>query len=494
MKKSARRFNKKAAAKQSSTVIASKRDITRESDLLWIAAILVIAFVLRLSYLVQIQSIPLFYHLAGDGRTYDEWAQRIAAGDWLGKGVFYQAPLYPYFLGVLQLVVGHNLWLIRLIQIILGSLSCALIYLVGRKLFSRAAGIAAGLILAGYAPAIFFDALIEKSILDLFLLSLLLFLLIGTMERRHWTQWLAAGATLGLFGLSRENALILTAVIPLWLAINFSDQSIQTRARWAAVFFGGLLLVLVPVGIRNLAVGGEFKLTTSQFGANLFIGNNPEADGSYGSVHKIIGEPQLEGNDAARLAERALGRRLSPGEVSAYWLNKSLDYIRTEPANWVRLLGKKWLMVWNAREVEDSDDFYIYRQWSWLLALLGSINHFGILAPLAAAGAWLTRNQWRRLWLFYAMLTSLALSVALFYVFARYRFPLVPLLALFAGAALAELPTLYRNRAWRSSLGIFAVLLMSGLIVNWPIYAGRARRDTTIFPMPITNKAKSMKR
>jgi len=470
MKKSARRFNKKAAAKQLSTAIASKRDITRESDLLWIAAILVIAFVLRLSYLVQIQSIPLFYHLAGDGRTYDEWAQRIAAGDWLGKGVFYQAPLYPYFLGVLQLVVGHNLWLIRLVQIILGSLSCALIYLVGRKLFSRAAGIAAGLILACYAPAIFFDALIEKSILDLFLLSLLLFLLIGTMERRHWTQWLAAGATLGLFGLSRENALILTAVIPLWLAINFSDQSIQTRARWTAVFFGGLLLVLVPVGIRNLAVGGEFKLTTSQFGANLFIGNNPEADGSYGSVHKIIGEPQLEGNDAARLAERALGRRLSPGEVSAYWLNKSLDYIRTEPANWVRLLGKKWLMVWNAREVEDSDDFYIYRQWSWLLALLGSISHFGILAPLAAAGVWLTRNQWRRLWLFYAMLTSLALSVALFYVFARYRFPLVPLLALFAGAALAELPTLYRNRAWRSSLGTFAVLLMGGLIVNWPIY------------------------
>ena len=355
MKKSARRVNKKAAEKQSKSAIASKRNITRESDLFWIAAILVIAFVLRLSYLVQIQSIPLFYHLAGDGRTYDEWAQRIASGDWLGKGVFYQAPLYPYFLGVLQLVVGHNLWLIRLIQIILGSLSCALIYLVGRKLFSQAAGIAAGLILACYAPAIFFDALIEKSILDLFLLSLLLFLLIGTMKRRHWTQWLAAGATLGLFGLSRENALILTAVIPLWLAINFADQSIQTRARWTAVFFGGLLLVLVPVGIRNLAVGGEFKLTTSQFGANLFIGNNPEADGSYGSVHKIIGEPQLEGNDAARLAERALGRRLSPGEVSGYWLNKSLDYIRTEPANWVRLLGKKWLMVWNAREVEDSD-------------------------------------------------------------------------------------------------------------------------------------------
>lgn len=455
---------------QSSSAIASKHDWIHESDLFWIAAIWVIAFVLRLFYLVQIQSIPLFYHLAGDGRTYDEWAQRIAVGDWLGKGVFYQAPFYPYFLGVLQLFFGHNLWLIRFVQIILGSLSCALIYLIGRKLFSRTTGIAAGLILACYAPAIFFDALIEKSILDLFLLSLLLFLLIGPVETRQWIRWLAAGATLGLFGLSRENALILAAVVPVWLVITFSDQNIQTRARWAALFFGGLLLVLVPVGIRNLAVGGEFKLTTSQFGANFFIGNNPAADGTYGSVHKIIGEPQLEGNDAARLAERALGRHLSPGEVSDYWLKKSWNYIRTEPTKWFQLLAKKWLMVWNAREVEDSDDFYIYCQWSWLLTFFSWINHFGVLAPLAAAGVWLTRNQWRRSWLLYAIIISFALSVTVFYVFARYRFPLVPLLALFAGAALAELPTLYRNRAWPSLLGVFAVLLMSGAIVNWPIY------------------------
>ena len=83
--------------------------------------------------------------------------------------------------------------------------------------------------------------------------------------------------------------------------------------------------MLVPVGLRNLIVGGEFKLTTSQFGPNFFIGNNPEADGTYGSVNKVIGEPQLEGTDAARLAERASGKRLSSGAVSDYWLKKSWD-------------------------------------------------------------------------------------------------------------------------------------------------------------------------
>ena len=75
------------------------------------------------------------------------------------------------------------------------------------KLFSRRAGLAAGLILACYAPAIFFDALIEKSILDLFLLSCLLFLLLGLIDNEKWRKWLAPGAISGLLGLSRENAL-----------------------------------------------------------------------------------------------------------------------------------------------------------------------------------------------------------------------------------------------------------------------------------------------
>ena len=469
MKKPAARTEKDKKSPRAGGITA-RRPANAEHEILWPAAIFLTALVLRLVYLTQIQSIPLFYHLAGDGRTYDDWAQRIAAGDWLGQGVFYQAPLYPYFLGVLQIVFGHNLWLIRFVQILLGSLSCALIYCVGKKLFSRRAGIAAGFLLAVYAPAIFFDALIEKSILDLCLLTLLLVLLVQAMERQRWQRWLGCGIVLGLFGLSRENALVLAAIVAPWIFIYLSNHSWALRTRWAALFFAGMFLVLVPVGVRNWVVGGEFKLTTSQLGANFFIGNNPAADGTYGSVRKIIGEPQLEGNDAARLAERASGRPLSAGEVSDYWLKKSLDYIRSAPGHWLGLLTKKWLMVWNAREVEDSDDFYIYGRWSGLLALLGWVNHFGVLAPLAAAGLWLTRRDWRRLSLFYAMIMGFALSASVFYVFGRYRFPLVPLLALFAGAALAAFPEWFRERPRRDLLPACAALLVSAVIVNWPLY------------------------
>src|ERR1043165_5094259 len=138
MTKAKPRSENKSRAKPSSIDTARKDSQDR---LKWMIVIFAAAFSLRLLYLFQIQSIPLFYLLAGDGRTYDEWGQRIAAGDWLGSGVFYQAPLYPYFLGVLQFTFGHNIWAIRIVQVFLGSVSCVLIFVAGEKIFSPAAAI-----------------------------------------------------------------------------------------------------------------------------------------------------------------------------------------------------------------------------------------------------------------------------------------------------------------------------------------------------------------
>ena len=426
------------------------------------------AFFLRLIYLIQIEAIPLFYELAGDGRTYDEWAQRIAAGDWLGQGVFYQTPLYPYFLGVLQFVFGHNLWLIRFLQIVLSAISCGLIFRVGERLFSRSAGVATGLILAFYAPAVFYDGLIEKSILDLTLLSLGLSVLLLVPDER-WLKWLGCGSLIGLLGLSRENALIMVPVVAAWVFFHYSERPIGLRARWLGLFFAGLLAVLIPVGLRNLLLGGEFKLTTSQFGPNFYIGNNPVADGTYGSIRNAVHENQLEGPDAKRLAERAVGRSLSPGQVSSYWFERSLQYVTAQPVEWLKLLGFKWLLLWNAREIEDSDDFYIYQNWSWLLTLLAWFCHFGILAPLASVGVLLTLRHWRQLWLLYAMIISLAASVAVFYVFGRYRYPLVPLLALFAGAGIVESWRLCRRKAWGTVLPAVSFAVAIAVLVNWSL-------------------------
>ena len=74
-----------------------------------------VALAVRLIHIFQIKRSPFFDVLLGDANGYDAWARRLADGDWIGTEVFYQAPLYPYFLGVVYAVAGRDLLLVRLL-------------------------------------------------------------------------------------------------------------------------------------------------------------------------------------------------------------------------------------------------------------------------------------------------------------------------------------------------------------------------------------------
>jgi 4-amino-4-deoxy-L-arabinose transferase-like glycosyltransferase len=161
------------------------------------AIVFFVALAFRLIHLWQIRRAPFFELLIGDARAYDIWAQRIAAGDWIGQEVFYQAPLYAYFLGVIYRVIGHDLAVVRPIQCVLGSAACVLVAAAGTRFISRPVGLAAGLMLALYAPAIFFDGLIQKSALDLILLATMLWILARWLIDRSGgpAPWLCRGRT-----------------------------------------------------------------------------------------------------------------------------------------------------------------------------------------------------------------------------------------------------------------------------------------------------------
>jgi tetratricopeptide (TPR) repeat protein len=83
----------------------------------------------------------------------------------------------------------------------------------------------------------------------------------------------------------------------------------------------------------------------------------------------------------------------------------------------------------------------------------------------------LTIKEWRQLWFLYAMILSLAASVGVFYVFGRYRFPLVPFLALFAGAGIVRAVALCKAKNFQPVIISALLLLCTGIVVNWPIIA-----------------------
>ena len=399
-----------------------------------LAAVWLLAFAVRVLYLWQIADAPFFGLRLGDAEAYHEWARRIAAGDWLGTGVFYQAPLYPYCLALIYSTVGESVAVVRLCQAMLGATSCALLGAAGIALFGRA-GLAAGLALAIYPSAIFYDGLLDKTSLMAFLVTALLWLLVtpgGASARRPWRRWFGAGAVLGLLALTRENALILAVPVLVWALVT-------TRVRAHAVcFLTGLVIVLIPVGLRNLSRGGEFQLTTAQLGPNLYIGNRPGASGTYEPLVVGHGSAADERDDATRLAQQALGHPPTPREVSRYWTARALTAILDQPGGALRLLARKVAMTFGAAEVADTEAQGVYAEWSGLLRVL-NVFDFGVLLGLAAFGLVMSAGEKRRLWIVYALAaTTYALSVAAFYVLGRYRFPLVPMLMLIAAGGVAS--------------------------------------------------------
>src|SRR2546428_8864059 len=130
--------------------------------------IFAIAFTLRIIHIWQMRKAPFFTLLMGDARGYDEWAQRIAGGDWIGRDVFYQAPLYPYFLASIYWIAGRSPALVRIAQAVIGSCSCVLIAAAARRLFSARAGLPAGLVVTPFLPANYFYGCRSKSVVSAF--------------------------------------------------------------------------------------------------------------------------------------------------------------------------------------------------------------------------------------------------------------------------------------------------------------------------------------
>ncbi len=441
----------------------------------WGAAIFVAALVLRLVYLFEMRRSDAFLFLLGDAEVYDAWAHRIAAGDWLGHEVFYQAPLYPYFLGVIY-ALGGSTFAVRVVQSILGSLACWLVFEAGRRLFSLRVGIVAGALVALYPTCLFFDGLMQKSALDFFFTSLLLLMLTLGLRQPGNFLWLATGAGLALLALTRENAMILIPILALWIPWFFRDACLSQRAGWVVSLLLGLGLVLLPVGIRNAVVGGEFHLTTSQFGTNLYLGNGPRATGRSSEVRAGRSRASVERSDAFELAEAAMQRPLSPSEVSEYWTRQTVDWIRQRPDVWLRLMGKKFLLLWNDSAVTDTEDQDTFAEESWVLSLLSVPLHFGVLMTLAAAGVWWSRGEARRLTLFYAIVLAFSASVCLFMIVERYRYPLVPLLSLFAAVGVCEAVTLAGRREWRSLVSVLPVVVAAVVVSRIPLIAAGSQR------------------
>ena len=169
-------------------------------------AVFAVAFLARLAVSAELGDTPLFRTALLDSREYWNWAERIAAGNFAWPVPPAHGPGYPLFLGGMLALFDGSVAAVRLIQAVLGSLTCVLAAQFSARLFGRAAGLLTGFALALYGPLVLTDVSILAEGLLLFLVTAAFLTLAGPPDSR--VRSVVAGLLLGGAAIVRPTTLL----------------------------------------------------------------------------------------------------------------------------------------------------------------------------------------------------------------------------------------------------------------------------------------------
>jgi 4-amino-4-deoxy-L-arabinose transferase-like glycosyltransferase len=468
----------------------------RRSRLAAVLCVLAIAAAIRAVNFLSFKDTPLpylhywsetdiaFYHgwarkiLAGDllsvddVRPYHSWhvnvareAHRLLGADtpldhdtvrrywdrWLGgPATFYQDPLYAYFLAAVYRVAGVEPRAAAFIQTLCGLGIVWLVFLIAERLFDRRVAILAGLGAAAYGPLLYYEMKLYRTLLIsgtgllmLYAATCLLDAVTDDRARRPVLPAVLAGLATGLAIATHASAMLFAALVVLGLlaAIRRSPR------RGDATLIGytvGSLIVLTPIGARNVSVGAPVW-TLNATGPITFINHNA-----------VDYDPRF-GDHASKHAAAILIRSEGGALASAR------ETIRTHPSlqSWVRQVGGKLasMLHWYEMPGNTTYDFHRLQR----PAALRFTLEFAPVAALGLIGLVLARRRDAGYALTVGYLTCGVLTIAVFFHLSRFRFPLAVALIPFAAFAVDRLRRLLREgrqaRAGLMTLSALALML-----------------------------------
>src|SRR5262245_15244870 len=319
-----------------------------------LATILLVGAGLRAAYLTELRQDPLFLSPALDAELHDYWARGIAFGAWsvppdrtdpkIRTTPYFRPPGYPFALAGIYRLPGGTPVAARVVQFAVGLAGA----LLGFALARRYAGVTAGVVCAGLMATSWNLIFFEGELLDSFLLAVLTpaAILLTRAAGDRAAGWISvlAGASLGAFALVRPNGLVLLPVAAAWVYwVHHRGARGPTAWRAPLLFFAGGLLVISPATLRNYAVSGEWVPISSNGGINLYIGNNPRADGIRAGIPDLEALAGIHGwtcFDYPLVVDglsREVGRPLGYGEASRVWASKARRWIFENPGRFASL-------------------------------------------------------------------------------------------------------------------------------------------------------------
>jgi tetratricopeptide (TPR) repeat protein len=176
---------------------------------------------------------------------------------------------------------------------------------------------------------------------------------------------------------------------------------------------------------------------------NLYMGNKPDRP-----RHMAV-RPGPQWMELLLLPARDGAR--TKAEEQRFFARRVARYIRTQPLDFAAGLARKTVHLLSTREIPSNFDLYAARRDSRLFSLLtwkaGRFGFpFGVLLPLAVVGLFVLR---RRIPVPMALFLVLyPAAIVLVFVTARYRAPVIPVLAVPAAAGLWAVVDNARRRRW----------------------------------------------
>jgi 4-amino-4-deoxy-L-arabinose transferase-like glycosyltransferase len=388
--------------------------------LIVLAAILVLGFGLRAYRVVEPLPSPgddahAYYALAKSlyteqsfgGPTFED------SSDWSpGAPLLYAASFYA--------TAGPREGTARIVELLLGMATIVVVYLLGRRISSRPAGLLAALGVAVYPPFIHSVGALYSEPPAMFMLpaAVLAFLWAsdGLGSSRGWhrrARWLVPGFLFGLTALIRpEYLLVGIAFAALALIRSWQARGWRPGLAGATLFAAALLLPIVPWAIRNQVVLHRTVPISTGGGKALYVGTFLPADGEYQRVKAILARrylhrdlpphsEALERVDPTPLFDRVAARYPDlPRDSALGKIGKQnfSHYFGDDPIEYLGMTARKTWRMWSAGigEAMESGAGRVVQVLVVVLALAG----LGVLA-------------WRRWWWeLVAMATPLALVTA----------------------------------------------------------------------------------
>jgi hypothetical protein len=295
------------------------------------------------------------------------------------------------------------------------------------------------------------------------LITLSLVVMLTLYEQNLWTNprhGFLLGILMGLGILGDGKILFFLFLSAAYLMGQGSKPWSQKICQWIIPLFAGALLMILPVTLRNKIVGGNWVMISAQSGLSFYAGNNPEATGFY--EHPYFMRPSHAGQDEDQkiIAEAIARKQLSDREVSQFWSDKAVAFIKEHPQAYLRLLWRKALLFFKDTEMAHDLDLLFQRDYRLRL----DWNPYWLVCPLAMLGMTVARRQRKETALINMIILSQLIMTLIFFLTTRHRATILPFFLIYEAFAFCWLVEKFFKREWLKGGLAFAAVFAAVIL------------------------------